>query len=98
MRADTWTGNRVGLLAILANLCIPTAIAVEASANRYEVLVERDFRISMRDGAELVADAYRPAKAGRYVEGKFPVILIRTCYDKDNRRGVFLFDAAYFAQ
>ena len=45
-----------------------------------------------------MADVHRPSQDGKRVEGKFPVILIRTCYDKDNRRGVYLFDSSFFVK
>jgi putative CocE/NonD family hydrolase len=44
----------------------------------YEVAVERDLRVPMHDGAELVADRYYPRSSGR-----FPTILVRTPYGKN---------------
>jgi len=38
----------------------------------------------MRDGIKLATDIYRPARKGSAVEGKFPVILERTPYNKDD--------------
>jgi putative CocE/NonD family hydrolase len=38
----------------------------------------------MRDGVRLATNVYRPAENGKVVEGKFPVILERTPYGKDN--------------
>ena len=43
----------------------------------YEVVMERGVTASMRDGVTLRADIYRPKS-----EGKFPVLLERTPYDK----------------
>jgi uncharacterized protein len=43
----------------------------------YEVVVERGVVVAMRDGVKLRADIYRPK-----TEGKFPVLLERTPYDK----------------
>ncbi len=48
----------------------------------YEMAVERDVMIPMRDGVRLATDIYRPAQGGRPVERRFPVILERTPYDK----------------
>ena len=42
------------------------------------VRIERDIRISMRDGVHLAATIYRPES-----EGRFPVILCVTAYGKD---------------
>jgi putative CocE/NonD family hydrolase len=47
------------------------------AAERHEVTVERNIAAKMRDGVTLRADVYRPNE-----EGKFPVLLIRTPYDK----------------
>jgi uncharacterized protein len=48
----------------------------------YDVILERDVMITTRDGVKLATDIYRPARDGRAVEGRFPVILERTPYDK----------------
>ena len=47
------------------------------SQTLYQVLVENGVRVKMRDGVSLVADVYRPK-----VDGKFPVLLERTPYDR----------------
>jgi uncharacterized protein len=49
------------------------------SATPYTVTYERNVLVSMRDGVKLHADIYRPD-----TEGKFPVLLQRTPYDKNN--------------
>jgi putative CocE/NonD family hydrolase len=59
-------------------LSIGSWFAVAALATeRYEVAVERGVVAKMRDGVTLRADIYRPK-----AEGKFPVLLQRTPYDK----------------
>jgi putative CocE/NonD family hydrolase len=45
----------------------------------YEVIVETGVPMETRDGVTLRADIYRPK-----AKGKFPVILMRTPYDKSN--------------
>jgi putative CocE/NonD family hydrolase len=47
------------------------------SAQSYSITVEHNAVTTMRDGAKLRADIYRPT-----AEGKFPVLLVRTPYDK----------------
>jgi putative CocE/NonD family hydrolase len=47
------------------------------AAEHYEVIVERGVPAKMRDGVVLRADIYRPK-----AEGKFPVLLTRTPYNK----------------
>ena len=53
------------------------ALISRADTNKYEVTVERNVAAKMRDGVTLRADIYRPSG-----EGKFPVLLVRTPYDK----------------
>lgn len=49
------------------------------SADTYEVTVEHNVPAKMRDGVILRADIYRPK-----ADGKFPVLLVRTPYDRIN--------------
>ena len=69
-----------GYLAMAVNA--PQKASAQATApatapQQYEVTVERDVKAKMRDGVTLLADIYRPK-----AEGKFPVLLQRTPYDK----------------
>lgn len=50
---------------------------------RYDITVSKDVMITMRDGVKLATDIYRPARNGVPVDGKFPVIMERTPYNKD---------------
>src|SRR5439155_1115134 len=54
-------------------LVTPAVVAEES----HEVIVERNVAAKMRDGITLRADIYRPKE-----DGKFPVLLVRTPYDK----------------
>jgi len=68
-------------MRIFCFLCL-LSIVVPAScfaADQYAVAYERNVKIAMRDGIILRADIYRPK-----AEGKFPVLLQRTPYNKDN--------------
>lgn len=57
---------------------VALALAVNVSARElYEVTIENDVIMKTRDGITLHADVYRPK-----AEGKFPVLLERTPYDK----------------
>jgi putative CocE/NonD family hydrolase len=60
-----------------AALTVLTPAGVRA-ADSYEVTIERGVPIKMRDGVTLRADIYRPK-----AEGKFPLLLTRTPYDKN---------------
>ncbi len=62
---------------VLLMACLSCANALASGAEPYEVTVERNVPVKMHDGAVLRADIYRPMR-----EGKFPVLLQRTPYDK----------------
>ena len=68
----------------------------QGSAHCFEVVVERDVMVAMRDGVRLATDIYRPASGGVPVPGPFPVILERTPYDKGAPR--FVVQARFFAE
>src|SRR5580692_10727523 len=62
---------------------------VARAAENYEVVVERNVTAKMRDGVTLRADIYRPK-----ADGKFPVLLVRTPYDKTSEMDFGLKGAA----
>jgi uncharacterized protein len=62
-------------LAILGLIALPSPQLT--AAQNYEVTIEHGVPVKMRDGVVLRADIYRPK-----AEGKFPVLLQRTPYDK----------------
>jgi uncharacterized protein len=70
---------KLSLVVISILALSPFAGWAQASQQTYEVVVERGVKASMRDGVVLRADIYRPR-----AEGKFPVLLERTPYDKNN--------------
>jgi putative CocE/NonD family hydrolase len=63
--------------------------SVGFAAECHEIAFERDVEVKMRDGVLLRADIYRPK-----AEGKFPVILLRTPYDKQGERDMGMTFAA----
>src|SRR2546426_1143323 len=69
-----WRAVSALLLATALAQLVPTS---GAAAEKYEVTVERNVTAKMRDGVTLRTDIYRPK-----AEGKFPVLLVRTPYDK----------------
>ena len=54
----------------------------EGSYQQYDVICQSDTMITMRDGVHLSTDIYFPALDGQRIQGKHPVILERTPYDK----------------
>src|SRR5246127_1165890 len=69
--------TRPRLRIVLAALCFFVSLA--RAADQYAVTYERNVPVKMRDGVILRADIYRPK-----ADGKFPVLLQRTPYNKDN--------------
>jgi uncharacterized protein len=68
---------------ILALACIPlVSPAANGADDAYAVTIQRNVSVKMRDGITLRADIYRPK-----ADGKFPVILTRTPYDKTGNLG-----------
>src|SRR6201996_5076053 len=49
----------------------------------FEVVLESNHRVRLRDGVNLATDVYRPALGGKAVAGRFPVILERTPYGRN---------------
>ena len=58
----------------------------------YGIVLAKDVMVEMRDGIRLASDIYRPARDGQLVDGRFPTILLRTPYDKTDRRYVEIAD------
>src|ERR1700693_650763 len=75
--------GKVSLLRVFLVLLASLAAA------QNEVAVERDVPVKMRDGVVLHADIYRPK-----TDGRFPVLLQRTPYNKDGGVGFGLKAAA----
>jgi putative CocE/NonD family hydrolase len=71
------------------------ALAMQAApAEKFDSHAVSEVMVPMRDGVKLATDLYRPARAGKAVEGRFPVILYRTPYNKAGQKSA----AVYFAQ
>ncbi len=89
MRSGKNCAWRFGLLSVAMvwmAFILPLAVA---AVEHYDVAVERNVATKMRDGVTLRADIYRPK-----TEGKFPVLLVRTPYDKTGSMGFGLRGAA----
>ncbi len=56
----------------------PSKTGDSASQPRFDLVVEKDLEVPMRDGARLRADVFRPESSGR-----FPVVINLGCYQKD---------------
>jgi putative CocE/NonD family hydrolase len=70
--------------ALVCSLAL-IAVASALPAEPLRVVVEGGVRVKMRDGVTLAADIYRPAG-----EGKYPVLLERTPYNRAGGAGGFI--------
>ena len=84
---------RIIFTLFLIVLGVFSSQAAELSQPTYEVKVEMDVKVPMRDGVQLSTNIYRPD-----APGQFPVILIRTPYsngDENNGEGHFFAPRGY---
>ncbi len=72
--------NPIRYLCLLCGVLVCISVAGSA-AEHSDVIFDRNVAVTMRDGTILRADIYRPK-----AEGKFPVLLARTPYDKQGER------------
>ena len=77
MNRKTNSSFEAGIRLLLCAGIIFISASASFAAEKYEVSVERGVSAKMRDGVVLRADIYRPN-----AEGKFPVLLERTPYNK----------------
>ena len=66
------------------------------SHQEFDVICQQDVMVPMRDGVRLATDIYSPAAGGGRVDGKFPVLLERTPYEKRSPGNVT--NGKYFAR
>ena len=71
-------------------IVLSCAGALARAEEHYDVIVERNVPAKMRDGVVLRADIYRPK-----ADGKFPVLLTRSPYDKRGNAEFGLLGAAH---
>lgn len=70
------------------------AVPPKTAAQYEAVLAEQNVMVPTRDGTRMATDIYRPARNGAPVNERFPVLLMRTPYDKTGSKA----QAEYFAQ
>jgi putative CocE/NonD family hydrolase len=67
--------------------------AIDASARparpEFDVHLAENTRVRMRDGVQLATDVYRPARSGRPLGDRRPVLFHRTPYNKSEVEAVF---------
>ena len=53
------------------------------SGKPLQMAIFKDVMLPMRDGVRLATDIYRPVQNNTLMPGPFPVLLVRTSYDKE---------------
>src|SRR5580658_856518 len=71
-----------GLLLLVLVLAGGVPLGAQAEAH-YGVAESKNVMVAMRDGVKLATDIYSPVRDGQPVTDKFPVILVRTPYNKE---------------
>jgi putative CocE/NonD family hydrolase len=74
--------TRRALSRLIAAATLARGARAEA-AEPYEVVLESNIRVPMRDGLKLATDVYRPARNGKAVAGRFSAIMERTPYGRN---------------
>jgi hypothetical protein len=69
-------------MRVLIGSILSLLFALSASGQPYRVAIHNGVAVAMRDGVKLVADIYQPE-----AEGKFPVLLERTPYNRAGGAG-----------
>lgn len=72
-----------GAAALFGLIGSTRALARTAPDQPFDVVLESDVGVMTRDGVRLATDVYRPARDGRAVMDRFPVILERTPYGRN---------------
>jgi putative CocE/NonD family hydrolase len=76
--------TRRGLSRLIAAFSLVGAARATAQPTEpYDVVLESNLRVPMRDGVKLATDVYRPARGGQLVAGRFPVVMERTPYGRN---------------
>jgi putative CocE/NonD family hydrolase len=75
-------------------------MSITLSQPEFDVVVEKNVKVPMRDDIRLATDIYRPAVDGNPAQGTFPTILVRTPYNKERHTvsGGFPVEGTFFAR
>lgn len=72
-------------LQLAAALAVPVRAFAATERGEFDVIVQRDVMVAMRDGVSMATDIYLPAKNGKPLAKRAPVILERTPYGKSGQ-------------
>lgn len=72
-----------GAAALLGLFGSAGALAAPAPEQPFDMVLDSNVGVKTRDGVRLATDVYRPARNGKAVAGRFPVIMERTPYGRN---------------
>ena len=72
-------------LQLAAALAVPGRLFASPGRGPLDVIAQRDVMVAMRDGVQLATDVYLPARNGKPLAERVPVILERTPYGKSGK-------------
>src|SRR5271157_4840016 len=75
---------RVRCLLAIAAFSVDSLLP--AGAEEFDSVSVETVMVAMRDGTNLATDIYRPGRGGKPVEGKFPVLVTRSPYNKSGEK------------
>jgi uncharacterized protein len=89
----TLKGKLVSSFSPLVGLSVVLGVGVvpRAQTDASYVTETKNLMVLMRDGVKLAADIYRPTQKDRLIDTKFPVILVRTPYNKEGAAPIAYF-------
>src|SRR5438067_6713114 len=79
MKRQTLHGLGILLISLCAGGMAPSRLkgqvpVVPKSEAQFDVVVEKDVAVPVRDGTKLALDLYRPAREGKPIDGKLSVL------------------------
>lgn len=96
-RGPCHTGKRFALyvyvLSSLVTILVHAPRGMAETPATFQVQVEANVMVPMRDGTQLATDIYLPTRDGKRLKERSPVILTRTPYNKDGNASA----GTYFA-
>ncbi|WP_116091865.1 CocE/NonD family hydrolase [Sphingomonas crusticola] len=82
MGSRQWSRRQLLATGAAVGGCVGLALPASGATERNDVVLQSNVMVAMRDGILLATDIYRPAQGDAPLPGRFPVVLMRTPYDK----------------
>lgn len=105
MKAPFGKNRRITAVIVMTGLGLPMSPAAgqptqpPRTPTEYEMVVERDVKVPMRDGIRLAVDIYFPARDGRALDGPLPAIAMKRASPRgrepDDAEGLYYASRGY---